>query len=116
VRNSRYRFTRLIMSVTGVLYFVNGVVLVSRPDVFLGYLNVAADGVHQVTTARYAADPAFRRAAVLSVLGQGALSGLAYTAPGTPTNWRYALIGVSAAVGLLYLVTLPITPVGYTSD
>ena len=115
------------------MYFVNGVVLVSRPDVFLGYLNVAADGVllwalrvtgvlllllavHQVTTARYAADPAFRRAAVLSVLGQGALSGLAYTAPGTPTNWRYALIGVSAAVGLLYLVTLPITPVGYTSD
>lgn len=130
MRNSRYRFTRLIMAIAALLYFGNGVLLLVRPDIFLGYLNIdstevllwalkvagvllLALAVHQVTTSRYAADPAFRRAALLSVLCQFGLSALTFVAPGTPTTMRYTLVAVSAAFGLLYLVTLPITPVGY---
>jgi hypothetical protein len=130
VRNSRYRFTRLVMVIAAVLYVINGILLIARPDIFLGYLNVVSNSplvwalkvtgvlvtalaVHQGTTSRYASDPALRRAALLSALCQVGLAVLTYTAPGPATSMRYALIGVSGLFGLLYLVTLPIAPVGY---
>lgn len=118
------------MVIAAVLYAVNGILLIVRPDIFLGYLAIDAGttllwalkvtgvlvvalAVHQGTTSRYATDSALRRAALLSAVCQAGLAALTYVAPGGATPMRYALVAVSALVGLLYLVTLPITPVGY---
>lgn len=130
MRNSRYRFSRLVMVIAAILFIGAGGYLVVRSAEFLRYLGMPGTsgeselvtllgvimlglGIHQATTSRNAADPAFRRAALLSVAMHGAVAFLLYTGSEPTTTLRTVLVGVFAFFGLVYLVTLPIKPVGY---
>ncbi len=121
------------MVIAAIAFFVIGVYSLAKPVAFLGYLKIPTSpvlewalqmmgiimialSIHQATTSRNAADPAFRRAALLSVLVEFGLSALTYLGPGEFTRLRWTFIGASALVGLLYLITLPIKSIGYQEE
>lgn len=133
MRNSRYRFSRLVMVIAAILFMGFGVYVLVRPEEFLAYvglgsgtdqgeltmlLGIALVGlaIHQATTSRNAADPAFRRAALLSVLIQAAFAAELYLGEVPQTTMRTSLAGVCAFFAVVYVVTLPIKPVGYKDD
>ena len=130
MRNSRYRFTRLVMVLAAIVMGASGIYVVARPSRYLSYLDIdvnkptvwlvrlagvlmIAFAAHQATTSRQASDPSFRKVALISTLVQGALAAVLYTAPGAPTTYHYVSSGVSALFGLLYVLTLPVRPTGY---
>jgi hypothetical protein len=133
MRNSRYRFTRLIMVVAAILFLATSAYVLIKPELVLEDIAIAptadvkwllqlmgvlflALAIHQATTSRNAADPAFRRVALLSVLIEIALALVVYRAPGELTRARMILVGGSGWCAFLYLVTLPIKPVGYREE
>ena len=96
------------------------IAVASTPDV-LWLLQVVgvvllALGINQATTSRNAEDPAFRRVALLSVLIEIALALVIYRAPGEFTRARLVFVAGSGVCAFLYLVTLPIKPVGYREE
>lgn len=133
VRNSRYRFTRLVMVIAALVFFGVGCYSIAQPEVHLTQLGLVpsehitwlitfmgvvliALGIHQTTTSRYAADRAFRRAALLSVLTHLALAGVMYIAPGLQTTVRWSVVAVNGGFAFLYLATLPIKSIGYKEE
>jgi hypothetical protein len=130
MRNSRYRFTRLVMVIAAILFLLTAGYVLAKPELVLADIAVTSTpevlwllqlmgvlflalGIHQATTSRNAADPAFRRVALLSVLIEIALALVVYKAPGELTRARLVLVSGSGLGAFLYLVTLPIKPVGY---
>jgi hypothetical protein len=118
------------MVIAALLFFIAGVYVLVRPEEVLIVMGLAAGGsttevaallgvllmglgVHQATTSRHAGDPAFRRAAILSILVQAGLAVLLYLSSGAATTTRTVVTAVCGFFALVYLVTLPIKPVGY---
>ncbi|CAB4342950.1 unannotated protein [freshwater metagenome] len=121
------------MVVAAIVFFGVGCYAIAQPEAHLAQLGLAANdqavwtqlfmgvillglAIHQTTTSRYAADPAFRRAALLSILIHVALAFVMYIAPGETTRIRWSVISVNGAFAFLYLVTLPIKSIGYHEE
>ena len=128
-----FRSSRLVMVIDALLLLGLGAYILAKRDEFLAYVGLAIGpasaelagllgivllglAVHQATTSRNAGDPAFRRAALCSVLMQGTLAASLYLESPAPTTMRTVLAGVCAFFAVIYLVTLPIKPVGYRDD
>ena len=133
MRNSRYRYSRLVMVIGSIVFAISAIVLLFDPITFINYIGLTSDdtlvwsfrlmglvlialATHMATTSRHAADPAFRRAAILMVLGSGGLAVLTYLAPGAATSGRWVFVGIGAGFSALYMITLPIKSIGYKEE
>lgn len=133
MRNSRYRYSRLVMIIGSIVFALSAAALLFDPTAFVDYIGLTANeslvwsfrltaillialATHMATTSRNAADPAFRRAAVVMVFVSAALSALTYLAPGTATTGRWIFVGIGAGFAALYVITLPIKSIGYKED
>ena len=138
MRNSRYRYARLVMIIGAVSFGVNGVILLAWPNSFARYIGVVgidslpnnlehwsfqllglvllALSVHMSATSRNAPDNVFRRAAIVMILISLGLSYLTYIAPGDKTTGRWVFIGIGGLFALLYVITLPIKSIGIQED
>lgn len=133
MRNSRYRYTRLIMALDSVGIFVAGALMLSIPEAtnefhgfgttdieiwfarFVGLLVIAL-GILLSTTSRYVEDKPFQRA-TLALVGVNVIAALAiYGAPGEFTTGRQVSTAILGFVAFLFLTTLPIKPIGYQED
>lgn len=132
VRNSRYRYTRLVMVINSILIGLTGVGFLLAPldaGQRLGFapsvdqewfirlmgLFLIALAAHVFTTSRSAGDRAFRSMALLMTIVSGSVaSTLYYAAPGEASNGRLIVVAASALWALLYLATLPIKTIGLT--
>ncbi len=130
MRNSRYRYTRLVMALDSVGTFISGALLLVIPDtslVFLGFgtseieiwfarfigLLSLTYGILLSTTSRHVEDKYFQRA-TWALIGVNAISAMSiYGAPGDMTTGRESSTALFALVAFLFLVTLPIKPIGY---
>lgn len=130
MRNSRYRYTRLVMALDSVGTFVFGALLLVTPDVSLEFLGFGTTEVEiwfarfigllsltyailLSTTSRHVEDKYFQRA-TWALIGVNAISAMSiYGAPGQMTTGREVSTVIFALVSFLYLVTLPIKPIGY---
>lgn len=131
MRNSRYRYTRLVMALDSVGTFIAGALLLVMPDtalVFLGFGSSEVEiwfarfiGLISVTyafllstTSRHVEDKYFQRA-TLALIGVNAISAMSiYGAPGQMTTGRNVSTVIFSAVAFFLLITLPIKPIGYT--
>jgi cytochrome bd-type quinol oxidase subunit 2 len=133
MRNSRYRYTRLVMIVGAITFGVNAIWLLSSTKGFVDYLGLEkatpvmwpykilgvvllALSVHMATTSRQVPDAPFRRAAIVMIFVALALSFLTYKAPGTQTSGRLTFIGIGALFAFLYAITLPIKSIGILEE
>ena len=133
MRNSRYRYTRLVMVIDSILLGLLSLGLMAWPlDVAhnLGLPNTTdlewycrliglilfGFAAHMATTSRAAHDKAFRRMALMMIVASASLASMLYVGPGTLTNGRWAAIGFGGLWTLLYAVTLPIKTVGLSED
>ena len=133
MRNSRYRYTRLVMVIDAILLGLLALGLMAWPlDVAhnLGLpdfadlewfsriigLSIFAFAAHMATTSRAAHDTAFRRMALMMIVVSGSFASMLYVGPGTLTNGRWAAIAFGGLWTLLYAVTLPIKTVGLTEE
>ena len=130
MRNSRYRYTRLVMALDSVGTFVFGALLLVTPDVSLEFLGFGTTEVEiwfarfigllsltyailLSTTSRHVEDKYFQRA-TWALIGVNAISAMSiYGAPGQMTTGREGSTVIFALVSFLFLVTLPIKPIGY---
>lgn len=130
MRNSRYRYTRLVMALDSVGTFISGALLLVIPDtslVFLGFGTTEIEiwfarfigllsltyGILLSTTSRHVEDKYFQRA-TWALIGVNAISAMSiYGAPGDMTTGRESSTVLFALVTFLFLVTLPIKPIGY---
>lgn len=133
MRNSRYRYTRLVMVFDAILLGLLALALMAWPlDVahsmglgdfadlewfsrFIG-LALFSFAAHMATTSRAAHDTAFRRMALMMIVVSASLASMLYVGPGTLTNGRWAAIGFGAVWAVLYAITLPIKTVGLTEE
>jgi len=121
------------MIIGSIVFAISAGVLLVDPSAFVSYLGLASNesvvwsfrltglvlvalSTHMATTSRNAADPAFRRAAVVMILVSLGLSVLTYLAPGTATTGRWLFVGIGIAFAFLYLITLPIKSIGYKEE
>lgn len=121
------------MVIAAIIFLFNGLALLVRPAECMDALGITnspelewlchmtalvlvALGIHQATTSRHAGDPAFRRAAIFSLLIEFGFAILAYSGPGEQTSLRWVIVCVSALLGLLYVVTLPIKSIGIQEE
>lgn len=130
MRNSRYRYTRLVVALDSVGTFIVGALFLVTPDValefigfgtseieiwfarFIGLLSVMYS-VLLSTTSRHVEDKYFQRA-TLALIGLNAISAMSiYGAPGEITTGREISTAIFAAVAFFLLITLPIKPIGY---
>jgi hypothetical protein len=130
MRNSRYRYTRLVMALYAVGVFVGGFLLLALSEAanefhgfgktevelwfarFIGLLFVAM-AILLSTTSRQVEDKAFQRA-TLALIGMNVIIAMAiYSAPGQLTTGRQISTVIFGLVAFLFLVTLPIKPIGY---
>ncbi len=133
MRNSRYRYSRLVMIIGSIVFALSAAALLFDPTAFIDYIGLTeaeslvwsfrltgvlliALATHMATTSRNAADPAFRRAAVVMIFVSAALSALTYLAPGVATTGRWVFVGIGASFAALYVITLPIKSIGYKED
>ena len=133
MRNSRYRYTRLVLALDAVGTFIAGFLLISRPELaneyhglgtsetdlwfarFIGLLSVAIS-VLLSTTSRQVEDKPFQRA-TLALIGVNVIMAMSiYTAPGIATTGREISTGIFGFVAFLLLITLPIKPIGYKEE
>ena len=130
MRNSRYRYTRLVVALDSVGTFIVGALFLVTPDAalefigfgtseveiwfarFIGLLSVMYS-VLLSTTSRHVEDRYFQRA-TLALIGLNAISAMSiYGAPGEITTGREISTAIFAAVAFFLLITLPIKPIGY---
>ena len=130
MRNSRYRYTRLVVALDSVGTFIVGALFLVTPDAaleligfgtseveiwfarFIGLLSVMYS-VLLSTTSRHVEDKYFQRA-TLALIGLNAISAMSiYGAPGEITTGREISTAIFAAVAFFLLITLPIKPIGY---
>ena len=130
MRNSRYRYTRLVVALDSVGTFIVGALFLVTPDAalefigfgtseieiwfarFIGLLSVMYS-VLLSTTSRHVEDKYFQRA-TLALIGLNAISAMSiYGAPGEITTGREISTATFAAVAFFLLITLPIKPIGY---
>ncbi|MEY4492945.1 MAG: hypothetical protein RL355_294 [Actinomycetota bacterium] len=130
MRNSRYRYTRLVMALDAVGIFIAGALLLAIPDTgldfhglgsslsdvwfarFIGLLLITLS-ILLSTTSRHVEDKAFQRAA-LALIGINAIAAMSlYGAPGQITTGREVSTVIFGFVAFLFLITLPIKPIGY---
>ena len=138
MRNSRYRYSRLVMIFGAVSFGVNGIILLGWTDWFTRYINVVGENnlptetelwafqllglvlialaVHMSSTSRHAPDNVFRRAAIVMIFISAGLSYLTYVAPGDKTTGRWVFIVIGGLFALLYIITLPIKSIGIQED
>ena len=121
------------MIVGSIVFAVSAGVLLVDPSAFVTYIGLTSNepvvwsfrlmgallvalATHMATTSRNAADPAFRRAAVVMILVSIGLAVLTYLAPGTATTGRWIFVGIGSGFAALYLITLPIKSIGYKEE
>lgn len=133
MRNSRYRYTRLVMALYAVGTFIGGFLQLAQPDLanefhgfgssvveiwnarFIGLLMIAL-AVLLSATSRQVPDGPFR-SATLSFIGINAIIALSlYQAPGLHTSGRDISTAIFGFISFLFVVTLPIKPVGYKEE
>ena len=115
------------------MFAVSAGVLLVDPSAFVTYIGLTSNesvvwsfrltgvllvalATHMATTSRNAADPAFRRAAVVMILVSIGLAVMTYLAPGTETTGRWVFVGIGSGFAALYLITLPIKSIGYKEE
>lgn len=130
MRNSRYRYTRLVMALDAVGTFIAGCLMMAIPDTanefhgfgtslvelwfsrFIGLLSITL-ALLLSTTSRQVEDKSFQRAA-LALIGINAIIAMSlYGAPGVLTTGRQISTAIFGLVSFLFLITLPIKPIGY---
>jgi hypothetical protein len=121
------------MIIGSIVFAVSALALLIDPEAFVSFIGLTSNesviwsfrltgvilvalATHMATTSRNAADPAFRRAAVVMVLASIGLAVLTYLAPGTATTGRWIFVGLGAGFAGLYLITLPIKSIGYKEE
>lgn len=121
------------MIIGSIVFTISAVALLIDPSAFVSFIGLTSNesvvwsfrltgvvlvalATHMATTSRHAADPAFRRAAILMVLVSIGLAVLTYLAPGTTTTGRWIFVGLGSAFAALYLITLPIKSIGYQEE
>ena len=121
------------MIIGSIVFAISAGVLLIDPSAFVSFIGLTSNesaiwsfrltgvvlvalSTHMATTSRHAADPAFRRAALLMVLVSIGLAVLTYLAPGTSTTGRWIFVGIGAGFASLYLITLPIKSIGYQEE
>ena len=130
MRNSRYRYTRLIMALDSVGTFIVGFIFLVAPDLanelqglgtsetdlwfarFVGLLSITI-AILLSTTSRQVEDKSFQRATI-ALIGINVIIAMSlYGAPGEITTGREVSTVIFGLVSFLFLVTLPIKPIGY---
>jgi hypothetical protein len=121
------------MIIGSIVFAISAGALLVDPFAFVSYIGLPSNdsvvwsfrltgvllvalATHMATTSRNAADPAFRRAALVMVLASIGLAVLTYLAPGTATTGRWVFVGIGAGFAALYLITLPIKSIGYKEE
>jgi hypothetical protein len=121
------------MIIGSIVFALSATALLVDPEAFISYIGLTSNesvvwsfrltgvilvalATHMATTSRNAADPAFRRAAVVMILASIGLAVLTYLAPGTTTTGRWIFVGMGSAFAALYLITLPIKSIGYKEE
>lgn len=121
------------MIIGSIVFAISAAVLMVDPSAFVSYIGLTSNesviwsfrltgvvlvalATHMATTSRHAADPAFRRAAVVMILVSIGLAVLTYLAPGTTTTGRWIFVGLGSSFATLYLITLPIKSIGYQEE
>ncbi len=130
MRNSRYRYTRLVMALYAVGIFVGGFLLLGLSESanefhgfgqtevelwfarFIGLL-FAAMAILLSTTSRQVEDKSFQRATLALIAVNVIIAMAIYSAPGQLTTGRQISTIVFGIVAFLFLITLPIKPIGY---
>ena len=138
MRNSRYRYSRLVMIIGAVAFGLNALILLFWPDRFARYIGVVdvnnqatdlerwsfqlmgliliALAVHMSSTSRHAPDGVFQRAAIVMIFISSGLSYLTFLAPGTKDSGRWVFVAIGGLFALLYIITLPIKSIGIQAD
>lgn len=121
------------MIIGSIVFALSATALLFDPEAFISYIGLTSNesvvwsfrltgvilvalATHMATTSRNAADPAFRRAAVVMILASIGLAVLTYLAPGTTTTGRWIFVGMGSSFAALYLITLPIKSIGYKEE
>jgi hypothetical protein len=133
MRNSRYRYSRLVMIVGAITFGVNAIWLLTSAQGFARYIGLEktdtniwgfqmlgviliALAVHMSATSRQVPDEVFRRAAIVMIFVSLALAYLTYNAPGETTTGRWVFIIAGSLFSLLYAITLPIKSIGILEE
>jgi len=133
MRNSRYRYSRLVMIVGAITFGINAIWLLASAQGFAEYIGLetadtniwsfqmlgvilVALAVHMSATSRQVPDAVFRRAAIVMIFVSSALAYLTYNAPGETTTGRWVFVGLGALFAFLYAVTLPIKSIGILEE
>lgn len=121
------------MIIGSIVFAISAGVLLVDPAAFVSYIGLTSNesavwsfrltgvvlvalATHMATTSRNAADPAFRRAALVMILVSIALAVLTYLAPGASTTGRWVFVGMGSGFAALYVITLPIKSIGYKEE
>lgn len=121
------------MIIGSIVFAISAAVLLVDPVAFVSYIGLTSNesvvwsfrltgvllvalATHMATTSRNAADPAFRRAALVMILASIGLAVLTYLAPGIATTGRWVFVGIGAGFAALYVITLPIKSIGYKEE
>ena len=121
------------MIIGSIVFAISAAVLLVDPVAFVSYIGLTSNesvvwsfrltgvllvalATHMATTSRNAADPAFRRAALVMILASIGLAVLTYLAPGIATTGRWVFVGIGAGFAALYMITLPIKSIGYKEE
>jgi hypothetical protein len=133
VRNSRYRYTRLVMVINAFMIGVTGFAFLVFPvwsidqlgmpnfldrdwyTRFAGLILVAL-AAHVGTTSRAAGDKAFQRNAILMIVVCASVASSLYVAPGEVTGFRMFTVVSGGLWSFLYALTLPIKTVGMQEE
>lgn len=133
MRNSRYRYSRLVMIIGAITFGINAIWLLLSPDGFAQYIGLesgptnewafrmlgvilVALTVHQAATSRQVPDQVFKRAALVMIGVSLALAYLTYSAPGDSDTGRWIFVGIGSLFALLYAITLPIKSIGILEE
>ncbi len=133
MRNSRYRYSRLVMVIGAITFGINALWLLISPEGFAQYIGLESGptnewafrmlgvilvglAVHQSATSRQVPDKVFKRAAIVMIFVSLSLSYLTYIAPGEIDTGRWVFITIGALFGLLYAITLPIKSIGILEE
>ena len=121
------------MIIGSIVFAISAAVLLVDPFAFVSYIGLTSNesvvwsfrltgvllvalATHMATTSRNAADPAFRRTALVMILASIGLAVLTYLAPGTATTGRWVFVGIGSGFAALYMITLPIKSIGYKEE
>lgn len=133
MRNSRYRYSRLVMIVGAITFGINAIWLLASPHGFSKYIGLetadpniwgfqmlgvilVALAVHMSATSRQVPDAVFRRAAIVMIFVSLGLAYLTYKAPGSVTSGRWVFVSIGSLYALLYAITLPIKSIGILEE